>query len=217
MALTKNMTSDEMVRFLNNELLPQVRQEIGNLIRPKKKQGGYFVTVRQIMCMVDFLGATFSGYSRKERMVDKKRQKISTSEKAIRFIIKFFKPEDTYQEGIVRNLYNMYRHGLVHLYQPKILKWKSNGRLLWFFYKGNRHVNKIKINTDKGILMFKNVDHLHILQSGLDKNSYYLAVCVESLYEDFEKAVQLYIEKLSKTKTLQTKWRTTVNSICMPY
>lgn len=62
MALTRNMTISEIVNFLDKELLPQVKQEIGNWIYPNKKKGGYFTVTRQIFCMIDFLGAVYMGY-----------------------------------------------------------------------------------------------------------------------------------------------------------
>lgn len=216
MALKRNMTRDEMVNFLDHELIPQTKQEIGNWIRPRKKQGGYFIVVRQIFCMVDFLGAVYNGYPLSESTQDKHGYRIATTNKAIRFILKFFKPINTYQTGVVSQLYDMYRHGLVHLYQPKILKLNNNKRLLWFFYRGKRFDKKINAGTDIGNLVFLNVEHLKVINNGPNKKLYYLPICVDSLYEDFETAVQTYREKLKNTRTLQVKWRTTVNAICKP-
>jgi hypothetical protein len=216
MALKRKMTRKEMVNFLDHELIPQTKQEIGNWIHPRKKQGGYFVVVRQIFCMVDFLGAVYNGYPLSERVTDRNGRHIATSNKAIKFILKFFKPKKTYQVGVVSKLYKMYRHGLVHLYQPRTLKLNGNKRLLWFFYRGKRFDKKITVGTDLGKIIFFNVKHLKIIINGPSKKRYYLPICVDSLYEDFENAVQSYRNKLENTKTLQVKWRTTVNAICKP-
>ena len=172
MALKRNMTRDEIVNFLNNELIPQTKLEIGNWIRPRKKQGGYFVVARQILCMVDFLGAVYVGYPLSERVHDIDGRRIASSDKAIRFILKFFKPKTTYRNRVVSNLYEMYRHGLVHLYQPKILKISSKKRLLWFFYRGKRFDRKVEVGTDKGKLIFKNVHHLRILTNDSNRKKY---------------------------------------------
>jgi len=218
MALKKNMTNDEMVQFIDNELLPQVTIEIGNWIHPEKKQGGYFVVTRQVFCMVDFLGAVYKGYPLKERKEDKKKHlvRISKSHKAVEFITKFFEPKQTYQEDIVRKLYDMYRHGLVHLYQPKNIRLSTRRVLTWYFYRGKRHIDEIKVGTSKGPRVFKNVDHLDMLRDPMNKNIFYLVICIDALYEDFVRAVRLYREKLKNTKYLQTNWRTTVNAICKP-
>src|SRR4030042_6241644 len=122
MALKRNMTVEEMVKFIESELLPQAKLEIQTWIRPKKKTGGYFVVSRQILCMIDFLGAVYSGYPFIERKSDRNGKKIATQNKAKKFITTFFNPKKTYKKDIVDKLYNMYRNGLVHLYQPKILK-----------------------------------------------------------------------------------------------
>ncbi len=218
MALKRNMTRDEIVKFIDSELIPQARLEIENWIKPRKKQGGYFVTTRQILCMVDFLGAAYSGYPFLERKKDTKGEKIATSRKAIKFITTFFEPKETYQLQTVANLYGMYRHGLVHLYQPKFLKLKNRKVLRWFFYKGKRNYKKIEMDTDKGKVIFHDVKHLKVILSDpLYPRSCFLPICIDALYEDFEKATQVNRNKLSKTKYLQRNWRTAVNAICKPY
>src|SRR3990170_3266189 len=98
MALRRNMTCNQMVGFIDNELITQVKLEIGNWIHPRKKQGGYFVVTRQILCMVDFLGAVYSGYHLRERQRDQRehKERIATSGKARKFIADFFEPKETY-------------------------------------------------------------------------------------------------------------------------
>lgn len=215
MALTNNMTQSEMIDFINHELLPQVKLEIQNWVKPHKKQGGYFVTIRQIMCMVDFLGAVYCGYPKKESIVDKRGQKIASAKKAIKFITDFFEPKITYHDYIVKKLYDMYRNGLVHLYQPKILKF-CGGKLQWFCYKGSRHINKISMDTNNGKVIFNKVNHLQIMSSSPQSGNYYLPISIYCLYDDFEKAVISYRDKLARSKKLQLNWRTTVNAICNP-
>lgn len=210
------MTRDEMVAFIDNELLPQAELEIKTWIWPRKRTGGYFVVARQILCMVDFLGAVHSGYPLSERKEDKKGRRIATPDKAKKFITTFFKPKQTYRKETVNKLYDMYRHGLVHLYQPRILKLNSRSRLQWALYRGARHQNKLTFGTDKGNVTFYEVDHLQIVPNDPHERNYYLVICIDSLYEDFEKAVKLYREKLKSAKSLQRNWRTTVNAICKP-
>lgn len=214
MALKRNMTGSEMVAFIDNELLPQTKLEIENWIKPQKRQGGYFVTVRQIFCMVDFLGAVFSGYHLAERKRDRKGQRIATSHKAVKFVTTFFSPKSEYTLNTVTRLYDMYRNGLVHLYQPKILKLNYNARLQWFFYKGNRHKDKIEVDSDRGKITFRNINHLQIISNDPKRKKYYLPISIDCLYDDFEAAVQRYRDKLNTTKYLQRSWRTTVNAIC---
>ena len=216
MALKRNMSQEEMVAFIDNELFPQIQKEIKNWIYPRKQTGGYFAVTRQIFCVVDFLGAVYTGYPLSERKRDKEGKKIATSDKAIEFIIKFFMPREIYNKDVVTKLYCMYRHGLVHLYQPRILKLSTRKRLAWFFYRGKRHMDEIKIGTDKGGRVFKNINHLQILFSESDKNHNHLVISIDCLYKDFEEAVKRYRDKLVNTKYLQRNWRTAVNAICKP-
>jgi len=216
MALKRNMNQAEMIHFIDNELFPQIKKEIKNWIYPKKQTGGYFVVTRQIFCIADFLRAVYTGYSLSERKKDKKGRKIATSDKTIEFITKFFEPKKTYERDIVTKLYYMYRHGLVHLYQPKILKLSTRKRLSWFFYRGKRHIDKIKIGTDGGERVFKNINHLQVLFDKNNKNHSYLVISIDCLYGDFEEAISRYRNKLATTKYLQRNWRTAVNAMCKP-
>jgi len=216
MALKRNMNQEEMINFIDNELFPQIKKEIKNWIYPKKQTGGYFAVTRQIFCMVDFLGAVYTGYPLSERKKDKKGRKIATSDKAIKFIIEFFEPKEAYKKDVVTKLYYMYRHGLVHLYQPKILKLSTRKRLAWFFYRGKRHMDEIKIGTDRGERVFKNINHLQVLFDKNNRNYNYLVIIIDCLYKDFEEAIKRYKHKLANTKYLQRNWRTAVNAICKP-
>lgn len=216
MALKINMTRTEIVDFLDKELVPQVQTEINGLIWPRKKHGAYFITVRQILCMVDFLGAVYCGYPLAERKVDKNGLHISKSEKAVKFILKYFAPKATYNKNTVQQLYTMYRHGLVHLYQPRYLRLSNKKVLKWFFYRGNRHLSRLPLDTDSGRVVVNNVKHLEIINIGARKNLFHLPICVDALCEDFMQAIETYKTDVAAKKTLQRKWRTTVNAICKP-
>lgn len=185
MALKRNMTCGEMVEFLDDKLLPQANA-LRVLITPDKQPGAYSVVVRHLLCTVDFLGATCSGST----------SRCGTSRRAIRFITKYFKPEDVYSEEIAGKLYTIYRHGLVHMFQPKVLR--LNGDILeWKFDR------------------VRTPDHLRIIPVGQGRRSS-LMVSVKNLHEDFDKAVELYRDELKNSLPLQAKWRNVVDAICTP-
>lgn len=218
MALKRKMIKDEMLEFINKELLPQVKLEIGNWIHPRKRQGGYFVVTRQILCMIDFLGAVYSGYSKAEKDRDRSdgQERISKTNKAKKFIATFFKPRNVYHAAAIGQLYDIYRHGLVHLYQPRVLKYNSKKALQWFFYRGQkRFYKRMSIDAPQGKKIFKNVGYLQVLKNS-NLKYYYFPIGIDCLYEDFVSAVELYRDKLGKTESLQRRWRTTVNAICKP-
>ncbi len=205
------MTKEEIGNFLDKELLPQAKQEIENWIRPKKKQGGYFVCTRQTLCMVDFLGVVYWGHPKAKY---EKGKNLAREEKALKFITTFFKPKLTYGNDKSKILYNMYRHGLVHLYQPKFLKLSNGSILKWFFYRGNRQMKSMSVNTNDGKKSFKNVEHLKIIW--VEPGRGYLPICVDALYSDFVEAVLGYKKRLAGSATLQRKWRIAVNAILKP-
>lgn len=218
MALKRNMTCAEMVEFIDNDLLHQAKIEMRTWIWPPDKHkitGGYFVVSRQIFCMIDFLGAVFSGYPMTNRKADPEGRHIADGEKAKEFITKFFEPKSTYTKAMVDKLYRMYRHGLVHLYQPRVLRFGKRGTINWGMYRGARNQAKIEFKSDNGAITFYNISHLQIVPNKQNQINF-LVICIDSLYEDFEKAILTYRDKLSKTKSLQRKWRTAVNAICKP-
>jgi len=219
MALKRNMTKDDMVEFIDKELLPQVELEIGNWIHPRKRQGGYFVVTRQILCMVDFLGAVYSGYTKSEKKRDQKDgiERIAKTEKAKNYIAKFFKPNSTYNKVAIDNLYDIYRHGLVHVYQPRVLKFNSRRALQWFFYRGQkRFYKRMAVDTPQGKKVFRDVGYLQVVFKSPSKKYYFFPIGIDCLYKDFVNSVKLYRDKLKSTKSLQRRWRTTVNAICKP-
>jgi len=207
MALHKNMKLWEMKQFLREELKEQILLEIAPILHVGISPGGYFGVTRQILCLVDFLGALYSGYNGE---VDKKtgRKLISKAKNTINFIQEFFGEIDPNYKTKGKYLYLMYRHGLVHLYQPKEIELKDGKKLSWLAYKGPREgasVHEVQFVT-----------HMGISQAPNDPNVKYLTLSITSLYYDLIAAIDLYIQKLENDKNLQEKWVSTANAISEP-
>src|SRR6185437_301987 len=142
MALDKNMSYSQMKRFLSEELKEQILLEVSPILHLGQEQGGYFGVTRHILCFVDFLGALYSGYKTENL---KEKEDVAMTRKAVRFITEVMKNVDEYYEVNGFRFYDMYRHRLVHLYQPKVFLQKSNGRQLqWLVYKGPRESATVK-------------------------------------------------------------------------
>lgn len=75
MALEKNMSFSQMESFLNEELKEQILYEIAPILHLGYSPGGYFGVTRQIVCMIDFLGALYSGFDPTKDFYDVKRKK----------------------------------------------------------------------------------------------------------------------------------------------
>lgn len=208
MALTKDMKLFEMKRFLQEELKEQILLEIAPILHVGIPQGGYFGVTRQILCLVEFLGTLYCGYDKKRDGKD-----IAQTWKAEKFIKEIMGKEiDEYYGTNGDLMYAMYRHGLVHLYQPKTLKLKDGIELRWMAYKGARDEHEEFIAG----LKFTNVRHLGKVKHPNEEGIYYLAVSITCLYYDLIAAVDLYSKLLEGSEDFQNKWISVANVISEP-
>lgn len=207
MALHKDMKLWEMRQFLQEEVKEQILLEIAPILHVGIAQGGYFGVTRQILCLVDFLGALYSGYNG-EIYKKTERKLISKSVKSIKFIDEIMRENDPNYKNNGKYLCLMYRHGLVHLYQPKEIELKDGKKLSWLAYKGPREGAKV--------LEVQNVRHMGVSQSPQDSNIKFLTISITCLYYDLITAVDLYIKRLELDKNLQTNWISTANAISEP-
>jgi len=214
MALENNMSLVRIRSFLKEELKEQILLEIAPILHIGQSQGGYFGPSRQILCFVDFLGALYHGYDEKE---DKKylsrkskTRTISKPEHAVEFLKNIFgeKIDPNYRlEG--ETLFKMYRHGLVHLYQPKSFL-QSNGRnLSWITYKGPRVGAYVRV----GNTHVSGVGHMCLITHPEYENWDYLAISINCLYYDLIQAIDIYMGMIEQDVTLQEKFRLTANAI----
>lgn len=214
MALDNNMPLVRIRSFLKEELKEQILLEIAPILHVGQSQGGYFGPSRSILCFVDFLGALYHGYDEredKEYLSGKsKRRTISKSEYAVEFLNNVFgeKIDPNYRiEG--ETLFKMYRHGLVHLYQPKSFV-QSNGRgLTWIAYKGPR----VDANVSVGNTRVSGVSHMCKITHPENQNWDCLAISINCLYYDLIQAIDVYMEMLEQDVTLQEKFKLTANAI----
>jgi len=209
------MTLLQIRSFLKKELAPQIKLEIKPLLYKGQRGGGYFGVTRQILCMVDFLGALYCGY--KGEKYPNGSRKISTSTKALRYLKEMMGNNiDSGYRICGDELYAMYRHGLVHLYQPRMIFQKNSRTLKWFAYKGRRSRKKIIANSNIGKRAFHNVRHLKITADPLNIIQDYLPISINCLYTDLLESVDLYYRKLKKQPELQKNWSETANAIIQP-
>ena len=167
------------------------------------------------MCFIVFLGALYSGYDetndREFKKSKRKRRKISYSEHVIKFITEVMGEKiDPFYKLNGDKLYKMYRHGLVHLYQPKSFLQPNGKELKWFAYKGSREQYAEVVNG----VSFSNVRHVGIILHPEKKNIEYLAVSINCLYYDLIQVIDIYVSMLEQDKTLQTNFISTTNAIC---
>lgn len=215
MALTKDMSLKMMESFLLEEVKEQILYDITPILHLGYSSGGYFGVTRQIACMFDFLGALYFGFDSIKDVESRKRGKvrqirrIAKPEKALSFIEEILGSLDENYKVNGKYLIEMYRNGLVHLYQPKELILKGGKILKWLPYKGPR-TNDIIVNH-KWII--KGATHLHIIE---DRGQSFLPVSIKCLYDDLMTSIDVYVSKLRDQDKLQKNFISCANEICTP-
>jgi hypothetical protein len=92
--------------------------------------GGYFSIPRQVFCYIDYLGALMNDGR-------------NSSENAISFMDKYFEKVNPKYSKKNNVIYNMWRHGTVHEYDPKVFKSTSKGfRLGWASNNSSKEENR---------------------------------------------------------------------------
>lgn len=208
MALTKDMNLEQIKSFLEEELKEQILLDIAPILYIGQKVGGYFGVTRQILCLVDFLGALYRGYDGKRK---NKRMVISETWKAKELIKGVFGDIDPKYRENGEVLYDMYRHGLVHLYQPRAIKQENGRKLEWVIYKGPRERAAIKF----GERVIQNVRHLGVTVNPSDKKTDLLTISITCLYKDLLTAIDRYYVLLENDKSgkLLKNWKAVANAI----
>lgn len=214
MAISKNMEFWQIQSFLENEVKEQIFLEISPILYIGQDVGGYFGVTRHILCFFDFLSALYSGYDGKDTYRNG-AMKISKPENVKKFMDEvLIKIDPMYKEN-GKYLYAMYRHGLIHLYQPRTIKLK-NGRLLkWAAYKGSRERAKEVFKSDKETFAVE-VRHLGIITDPRDESSDLLTVSINCLFKDLLSVIDLYKNLLEQDQNLIQRWQSAANFIDEP-
>lgn len=215
MALSKNMELWQIKSFLEDEVKEQIFLEIAPILYIGQCAGGYFGVTRLILCFIDFLGTLYSGYSGKK--TKKGRMIVSEPWKIKKFITDILGEVDLKYRENGELLHDMYRHGLVHLYQPKTIKQK-NGRILkWAIYKGQRESHPEGFDTQVGKFIIPNAKHLDIVVDPLDNNSDFLTISITCLYKDLLTIIDRFYQIIENNKNGEIKkWRESANAILEP-
>src|SRR5262249_13185073 len=110
------MSHGDAMAHLHQEVLGVARFETGRLVTADEP--AFFGAVRGVMCDLDYVAALYYGWD------GERRDQISTKEKTIRFIREVM-ASATGNEGYEqwgKHLYLLYRHGVVHLRAPKLVR-----------------------------------------------------------------------------------------------
>lgn len=200
MPLAKDMDISKICEYLECDLKKSIINDVKPIIQPNQQDGGYFVIPRLVLCYVDYLGALYEGYhgepSRKGRKV------IAQSNYAKNFIKEVLGKVDPLYEKYGDFLYEMYRNGTVHLYQPKtVINSQTKETLSWVTYKGPRNTD-----TQKYGVVY------HMQPKKMDNTTQWiLPISINCLFDDLVASIDHFKEMLMDDSDLVEKWKSTAN------
>ncbi len=190
------MRSEEASRInrIINDLATAINTDISPIIQPGKPEGGYFGVPRTVLCYTDVLGLLYSGWSGRTNK-DANKVDFATPQKAKIYIKKVLSQVDELYGKNGDLLYDMYRHGTVHLHSPKkmVSITDHNKTIEWLIYKGDREQWDYYENR---AVKFR---HLEIIE--WEKDRFMLPVSIVILYRDLLVSLELYNKMIFEDKS----------------
>lgn len=190
-----NAQSQRVNRIIN-DLATSIRTDVLPVIQPTNPEGGYFGVPRAILCYIDFLGLLLAGW---KGVKDKKgiKNDFATSQKAKDYIKKVLSQVDNLYDTNGELLYDMYRHGTVHIYSPKkmVSKWFPERTIEWLIYKGDRE--------QWDYFETKAIKFRHLQVRELEKNRFILPISIVIFYKDLLVSLELYKKMIYEDKAEQ--------------
>ena len=100
-----------MIDYLENNLLRTIENDVAAVLSFHEQQqvSGFHSIPREVFCYIDYLGTISKGPP-------------GTAEKAISFVETYMAAADGRYKKFGRLIYEMWRHGTVHEFDPKVLK-----------------------------------------------------------------------------------------------
>jgi hypothetical protein len=169
----------EWIDYYRGDLTTSVRNDV----RPLVASDALFGVPRQFFPYVEYLSGLVFGPAPGGR-------NLATTARATDFLTRFMSRVDPLYGKHARLLLEMWRHGLVHTYKPKMLK-SGSGRLLgWLSYRGPR---KEATGPNGQILgVAGTISHLTLrVDPNPAGNLDHLPVEIGSLVDDLEAVLQL--------------------------
>lgn len=206
MPLIQNMTLGQIRDYLTNDLKPSIINDVGPCIQPNQASGGYFAVPRLVLSYVDYLGALYHGYQGRR---NRGRRVFADQAYAKAFLRDVFGQVDGHYRLHGDLLWEIYRNGTVHLYQPLVLE--NGGRVInWALYKGPRS-SKVAMG---GLPIAVLVTHLEPSWGAM--NHWMLPVSITCLYEDLLQAADIYYRLVSTDQNLQINFRQVADALQIP-
>lgn len=208
MPLKRNMTLDKITEYLINDLKQSVINDVGPCVQ--NIGGGYFSIPRLVLSYVDYLGALYHGYAGGPPVVGRRRR-FADARYAKTFLRDVFGTIDPNYEKYGALLWEIYRNGTIHLYEPLKLR-NQNKVISWFTFLGSRRACvPIHIGT-------ATVEHLvpYRFQMIRRMEFWWQPISLLCLYEDLLAAINEYSRQIAQSTDLESKFRQTADALQYP-
>lgn len=207
------MRSPSDLNRVINEIATSANTDIAPIIQPTKPEGGYFGVPRAVFCYINFLGLLYEGWSGKKKKKKNKKESektdFGTTTQAKKYIREVLGEIDELYKINCDVLYDLYRHGTVHIFAPKkMISGVDNKKSIeWLLYKGDRESWQYYESRAK---KFR---HLRIVE--WNNNRYILPLSISVLYADLIESLVLYRQKVltDETQDLLKKFSSVVDAL----
>jgi hypothetical protein len=196
-----------------------VISDVGSCLNSVDPTGGVFGVPRLVLAYVDYLGTLYHGY---DGSVDTRtgRRIFSKTKYAKTFLVEVFGVVHKDYKRYGELLYDIYRHGTVHLYEPLTLRNPTTKKTIeWHVFKQATpstppsRVGQIK--TSPWNLML-----LHLVPTPKpgqqDANVWVLPVSINCLYSDLLAALDIYAKRLQNEPDVADRFQKTINALLSP-
>jgi hypothetical protein len=184
MPLTENMNEQQIGEYLLYDLRVSVINDIAPCLRRRSREGGYFAVPRLTLSAVNYLAIL---------------NRISPDN----YLIRFFGHLDQNYIGYGRLLWEVYRNGLIHTYEPKKLQ-NGNHIIDWTLYKGQRITNIDEVRI------------CHLVPFRITNNEWTQPVSILCLYDDLIAAIEYNVELLLNNPQIENNIRNAANLLIRP-
>jgi hypothetical protein len=191
--------------FIVSDRLNSLENDVARCLPQKKINNeepdpAPFPALMYCFSIIDLLGALYAGNARS-------RKTIENARKCIESFLKY--PQD-------KLLWQIYRHKLVHLSQPKYAMLHEQ-KILGWRHNENERYNHLKIVFEEKIVNILPNDMIKVAKLHYDG---YYNISIHMLKDDIMDSVTRqpdgYLENLSDSRDLQSKFVTAINQIYDP-
>jgi len=205
------MSQKEIVDYLQTDIRESVIDDVKPCLTLGVPRGGYFSVPRLVLGYVDYLGALYHGYTGQN--TNQGRRIFARASYAKEFLHDVFAKVDPEYAKYGNLLWEIYRNGPVHLYEPLNLKNPSGSIIQWQIFKSEDKSAILPIKFSGG---HKKMLVIHLLPVRVESNEWIQPISTGCLYNDLLAAIDEYTKMIQTDPDLEIKFRDTVNELILP-